>query len=91
MAKKTKIASPDEAPAGRPKRASGGRPAAKRTRASNAVNHPLDRTEMIRRAAYFRAESRNFLGGSPEQDWLDAEAEIDSLLAREARGSASTR
>jgi len=37
------------------------------------------REQMIRDAAYFRAMSRGFAGGNPEQDWLEAEAEIDLL------------
>lgn len=43
---------------------------------------PTMRTEMVSRAAYFRAERRGFTGGSALQDWLEAEAEIDRLLSR---------
>lgn len=43
----------------------------------------VDREALIRQAAYFRAESRGFAGGSPEQDWLDAEAEVDRKQASE--------
>ncbi|MBZ5640993.1 MAG: DUF2934 domain-containing protein [Acidobacteriia bacterium] len=39
-----------------------------------------ERHTMIAEAAYLKAESRAFQGGSPEQDWLDAEAEIDAIL-----------
>lgn len=35
------------------------------------------RTQMIRELAYFKAQERGFCEGSPEQDWYDAEAEID--------------
>jgi len=38
---------------------------------------------MISEAAYYRAEGRGFQGGDPEQDWLDAEAEVDALLLRD--------
>ena len=38
------------------------------------------RMRLIARAAYLRAEQRGFIGGNSEQDWLDAEIEIDSLL-----------
>ncbi|MBI1395914.1 MAG: DUF2934 domain-containing protein [Betaproteobacteria bacterium] len=31
---------------------------------------------MVAEAAYFRAERRGFLGGSPEEDWFAAEAEL---------------
>ena len=44
---------------------------------------PAERWEMIAIAAYRRAERRGFSGGSPEQDWLDAEAEIDRELGRQ--------
>jgi len=42
------------------------------------------RDEMIRQLAYLRAEGRGFAGGSPEQDWIDAEREVDEQLARRA-------
>jgi len=35
---------------------------------------------MIAETAYYRAEQRGFQGGSPEQDWLESEAEIDRRL-----------
>ena len=43
-----------------------------------------DRVSMIAEAAYFRAERRGFQGGVDEAttDWLEAEAEIDALLAQ---------
>lgn len=31
-------------------------------------------------AAYYIAERRNFAGGHPQDDWAQAEAEIDRLL-----------
>ena len=37
---------------------------------------------MIAMAAYYRAEKRGFTGGSQEDDWLQAEAEIDCTLGR---------
>jgi hypothetical protein len=49
---------------------------------SAATMDPDVRTEMVSRAAYFRAERRGFTGGSALQDWLEAEAEIDRLLSR---------
>ena len=41
------------------------------------------RHEMIACAAYCRAEKRNFAGGEESrfQDWIEAEAEIDRMLA----------
>ncbi len=38
------------------------------------------RRRLIAECAYLHAERRGFAGGSPEQDWLDAEMEIDQLL-----------
>jgi len=42
------------------------------------------RDELIRQTAYLRAEQRGFTGGSPEQDWLEAEREVDTRLAQQA-------
>jgi len=38
------------------------------------------RRRLIAECAYLRAERRGFMCGSPEQDWLEAEMEIDQLL-----------
>lgn len=37
-----------------------------------------DRLAKIAMAAYLRAASRNFVGGDPVDDWLQAEIEIDA-------------
>jgi len=42
------------------------------------------RAEMIRTAAYFRAERRGFAEGHAEEDWIAAEREIDERLAQES-------
>lgn len=39
-----------------------------------------DRHNMIATAAYYRAERRGFDSGGETEDWLAAEAEIDSML-----------
>ncbi len=44
---------------------------------------PEQREQMIRDAAYLRAEKRDFSGGSEEDDWLWAEHEVDVLLANQ--------
>ena len=44
---------------------------------------------MISEAAYFRAEQRGFSSGNELDDWLQAEAEIDSLI--QGGGSRSAR
>ncbi len=38
------------------------------------------RERMIAEAAYFHALQRGFSGGSPEDDWLQAEAEINRMI-----------
>lgn len=38
------------------------------------------RDEMVRMAAYFRAEQRGFAPGNEWEDWLAAEAEISALV-----------
>jgi hypothetical protein len=40
-----------------------------------------ERRRLIAQAAYFRAERRGFAPGGEERDWLEAEAEVDALLA----------
>lgn len=47
--------------------------------AQSALNG-ADRQELISTAAYYRAEKQGFTCGHEIQDWLEAEAEIDSLL-----------
>ncbi|MBI4292584.1 MAG: DUF2934 domain-containing protein [Betaproteobacteria bacterium] len=46
---------------------------------------PGERRHMIELEAYLRAERRGFAGGTAEEDWFEAEAEIDRMLARSAR------
>lgn len=41
---------------------------------------PEERWNMIAVAAYYRAEQRGFVGGSPADDWITAEKEINELL-----------
>jgi len=40
-----------------------------------------ERRNMVARAAYFRAERRNFAPGQELQDWIAAEADVDRELA----------
>lgn len=44
-----------------------------------------ERYHMIREAAYYRAEKRQFAPGHEIEDWADAEREIDALLASAKR------
>lgn len=50
-----------------------------------AMNSP-EWQGMVAMAAYLRAESRGFAGGSPEEDWFEAEAEV---MARLGNGKAA--
>lgn len=43
---------------------------------------PEDRQSMIAKAAYFRAEQRNFEPGHELDDWLAAESEVDRRIAQ---------
>lgn len=45
----------------------------------------LVRENLIRTAAYFRAERRGFTPGSELKDWLEAEREVDRWI--ETRGA----
>lgn len=36
----------------------------------------------VAEAAYFRAEARGFSGGSAEQDWIEAEAEVAARFGK---------
>jgi hypothetical protein len=46
-----------------------------------ATIDPERRRALIAEAAYLRAERRGFVPGHAEEDWLTAEAEVDTALA----------
>jgi len=58
--------------------------AAKKPAAAKAKKNvtPEQRYMMICEAAYFKAQRRGFAPENEIQDWLDAEAEINSLLSK---------
>jgi hypothetical protein len=60
-----------------PRRKSGAKPKKAQKTISAAV-----REQMIAEAAYYKAEGRGFVGGDAEQDWCEAESEINALLLR---------
>jgi hypothetical protein len=84
-------------PARKPPAAAAPRPAAKKVvatgkatvrksagtqvRAAVAAPPASGREEMIRQAAYYRAERRGFAPGYEWEDWLAAEAEVNALTA----------
>lgn len=45
----------------------------------------IQRAEMISETAYFLAEHRGFSGGDPVDDWLQAEAQVDTRLGESRR------
>lgn len=47
-----------------------------------------EREEMVRTAAYYRAERRGFAPGYEWEDWLAAEAEVSALLGAQPRPKA---
>lgn len=49
------------------------------------------REQMIREAAYYRAEKRGFSGANTEEDWLAATQEIDTIIAQQAGIAAKAR
>lgn len=56
------------------------KPAGVRTRKPAGI--PTEqRTHYVEMAAYYIAERRGFAPGNPLEDWVQAEAEIDRLLA----------
>jgi hypothetical protein len=46
-----------------------------------------ERRKLIAEAAYYRAERRGFRCRCSEQDWFDAEAEVERALAEGAKAS----
>jgi DUF2934 family protein len=60
-----------------------------RRKAAGVPVPPEERQRMVEEAAYYRAERRGFQGGSPEEDWLAAEAEIDTALTQRTMSRAS--
>jgi len=48
---------------------------------SEAVVYQEPRKQNIAEAAYYYAEQRGFVPGFEEQDWSDAERQVESLLA----------
>jgi Protein of unknown function (DUF2934) len=44
------------------------------------------RLDMIRDAAYFRAEARGFAPGKEIEDWMAAEQDVDELILRRYGG-----
>ena len=55
---------------------------AKKPESASIVTPGVDRMRMVAEAAYYRAERRGFVGGWEQQDWLEAEAEIDRLMGK---------
>ena len=71
-----------KAPPTSPKAAAKPAPVKKKTAAkpSAPVTDTAQWQQKVAAAAYLRAEARGFIGGSPEQDWFEAEAELMTAL-----------
>jgi hypothetical protein len=54
--------------------------AARRKNDSGPAIDTATRRQMIAEFAYLRAEARGFTGGDPQQDWLEAEKEVNRIL-----------
>lgn len=78
----TKKAAPAKSALPASKKAASGSAATQPERTDQAAR-PItseERHRLIAQAAYLRAEKRGFQNGDPEQDWLEAEKEIDAAL-----------
>ena len=51
-----------------------------KSKKSSSFKSDQDYQEMIAEAAYYKAEQRGFVPGFEEEDWLEAENEIISML-----------
>jgi hypothetical protein len=60
-------------------------PAVVATRSGPLIPASL-RLDMIRDAAYFRAEARGFAPGQQIEDWIAAEQDVDELILRRYGG-----
>lgn len=80
--KSTTTRSPKTTISKKPPRSASGRSA--QARSDGSGFDPAVRHQMIAEAAYLRAELRGFTDGDPVDDWLEAEREVDSLLAERA-------
>jgi len=77
---------PKATPKAAPKTAAKAAPKAKAAKAGSRSGTsvsvpPEQRRNYIEMAAYYIAERRGFAPGNPLEDWVQAEAEIDRLLA----------
>ena len=82
---RAKVAAPAAAKPGPKAAAKAAKPAAPvkaaaRKQAAPAVPTQVERAQMVRMAAYFRAQQRGFAPGNEWEDWLAAEAEISALV-----------
>jgi len=92
-AAKTAAETPETAATPRVKAASSeaATPPAKSTKKEAAVAEtatqidPEQRRQYVAEAAYFIAERRGFLGGTDHDDWAEAEALIDRMLAGDTK------
>ena len=66
-----------------PRKATVRKSAGARSRVAAAAPSAAEREELVRTAAYFRAERRGFAPGYEWEDWLAAEAEVGTPAGTE--------
>ncbi|MDR3671318.1 MAG: DUF2934 domain-containing protein [Holophaga sp.] len=67
-------------PSGKPEKSSTRKTPDRTSRPAPSTVSAEVRHQLVREAAYYRAERRGFHGGHPDEDWAAAEAEIDRML-----------
>ena len=63
-----------------PRKTTSNKPARKAPASVASLMDPERRRALIAEAAYFRSERRGFAPGHEAEDWLAAEAEVDTAL-----------
>ena len=71
---------PPAAPAAVPAKAAATKPAA--AAATKSALSPAERMKMIAETAYYLAQKRGFTGGNELSDWMAAEKQVDTLVAK---------
>jgi hypothetical protein len=64
---------------------------ARERESSNSLITPEERHRIIAQAAFVKAQRRHFRDGNADDDWFEAEAEVEAMLARRASMRAPIR
>jgi Protein of unknown function (DUF2934) len=71
-----------KAPKSKASKVAAPRPGKTRAKSATLAIGSIEWQQRVATAAYLRAEARGFAGGSPEQDWFEAEAELNRQLGK---------